>query len=411
MDRVTTQSAVKTLTVVIPALNEEAAIGSTIARCLESRAEIKRSADLDEVEIIVVSDGSTDRTAEIARSFQEVQVIAFEKNRGYGAAIKEGFRRGTGSLVGFLDADGTCAPRYFAEMCRVAVQEEADIVVGSRLGPGSQMPRLRKLGNRAFAVLLGLLCGRRVTDTASGMRVIRRSALELLYPLPDRMHFTPSMSARALCNGLRIVEIPMPYEQRIGSSKLRLFDDGLRFLRTIIAGVLCYRPERLFLMGFKFFLLIGLFLAAYPAEFYWEHGWIEEWMIYRFVVCFLLGLSGFLLLCATALAHRMAVFGPQRRDGVSFWPPVVSRMFEGKQLALFVAVAVILSLAVLRPGIVEYFRTAHITLHWSRVIVGAFGLMLAFQALVTGVLMQVLAIWRAQQRPCRGSADMTAGEA
>src|SRR5438270_11299898 len=98
----------RTLTVVIPALNEEEAIGSTIRRCLDARDEIKRAAGLDDVELIVVSDGSTDRTVEIARGFHDVEVIVFEKNRGYGAAIKEGFRHGRGDLVGFVDADGTC---------------------------------------------------------------------------------------------------------------------------------------------------------------------------------------------------------------------------------------------------------------------------------------------------------------
>ena len=130
----------RTLTVVIPALNEEEAIGSTIQRCLNAREEIKFAAGLDDVELIVVSDGSTDRTAEIACGFEEVQVIVFEKNRGYGAAIKEGFRRGRGALVGFLDADGTCDPRYFAEMSRVACEEDADIVLGLGWGPSRRCP-------------------------------------------------------------------------------------------------------------------------------------------------------------------------------------------------------------------------------------------------------------------------------
>jgi glycosyltransferase involved in cell wall biosynthesis len=367
------------LTIVIPALNEEEAIAGTITRCLAAREQIERAAGLAGVEVIVVSDGSTDRTVEIARRFDEVKVIIFEENRGYGAAIKEGFRQGRGELVGFIDADGTCDPCYFAEMCRAAVQDEADVVLGSRMGPGSKMPWVRKLGNRFYAVLLGVLCGRRVTDTASGMRVIRRAALDLLYPLPDRLHFTPSMSARALLNGLRVVEVPMTYEERIGASKLSVLKDGSRFLHTIIEGVLCYRPERLFLMVFTAFLLFGLLLAMYPLEYYWHQRRVEEWMIYRFVACFLLGSAGFLLLCAAVLSNRMSALGPKRRDGDSFWMAVISNLFGVKPLATFIVVTLAVTFVLLWPGITEFATTGHVTLHWSRIIVGAFGLMLVPQ--------------------------------
>jgi glycosyltransferase involved in cell wall biosynthesis len=195
------------LTVVIPALNEEDAIGSTIERCLAAREEIVRESPVDRVEIIVVSDGSTDRTVEIARAFDEVRVIVFEKNRGYGAAIKKGFEEGTGQLVGFLDADGTCDPNHFATLCRAIVEDEASVALGSRMGPQSQMPRVRRLGNRIYALLLSALSNRVVSDTASGMRVIRRDALPQLYPLPDGLHFTPAMSARVIMDDrLKIVE-------------------------------------------------------------------------------------------------------------------------------------------------------------------------------------------------------------
>jgi len=164
-------SVADTLTIVIPALNEQDAIGDTISKCLEARPRIAEAVGLTHVEIIVVSDGSTDRTAEIAQGFMEVKVVVFEQNRGYGAAIKEGWKQGGGTLLGFLDADGTCDPRSFADMCRVAIDESADVVLGSRLGPDSKMPIIRRFGNRVYAFLLGLLCGRQTSDTASGMRV------------------------------------------------------------------------------------------------------------------------------------------------------------------------------------------------------------------------------------------------
>jgi glycosyltransferase involved in cell wall biosynthesis len=383
-----------TLTIVIPALNEEEAIGGTISRCLEARAMILREAGLDEMEIIVVSDGSTDRTSEIARGFESIKLIVFEKNRGYGAAIKEGFRAGKGDLLGFLDADGTCDPRYFGEMCRIALEDEADVVLGSRLGPQSKMPRIRRFGNRIFAFLLGVLSGRSVTDMASGMRVIRRSALDWLYPLPDRLHFTPSMSARALLNGLNIVEIPMNYEERIGESKLRVVRDGVEFLKTIFEGVLCYRPERMFFLSLVACVLLMVLLAAYPVEYYFHHRALSDWMIYRFAACSLLGSVAFLLLCAAVLAHRMAPLGPRRRSGDGFWSPILARLFSGAPLLTFLVLVVAASVAFVWPGIAEYVSTRHVSLHWSRLLAGSFGFLLALQAAITGVLLQVIAIWQ-----------------
>ncbi len=398
-------SASESLTIVIPALNEEEAIGSTVARSLEARRSIQEEAKLDTVEIIVVSDGSTDRTAEIARGFEDVRVIVFEENRGYGAAIKEGFRQGSGSMLAFLDADGTCDPQTFGRLCRAVIEQDADIALGSRLGPGSQMPAIRKLGNRVYAFLLGLLCGHAITDIASGMRVIRRGSLDILYPLPDGLHFTPAMSARALLNDLRVLEIPMSYEERIGTSKLSVVADGLRFLWAIVGGVLCYRPERLFLIGFTLCFLFSALLAAYPTEFYVKMGYVEEWMVYRFLACFLLGSAGYLLLCAGVLAHHMAYFGPRRHGGTRFWPALLARAFRGKLLGALTAGEVVLSVFLLWPGIVEYVTTGEVYLHWSRVVVGAFGLLIAFQSLVTGVLLQVVEVWKEQHAFSRESWD------
>ena len=99
---------------ITPARNEAAYIGYTL------RSVVKQTSP--PLRWVVVSDGSTDRTAaiaeEIGRREPSVSVIVFEENRGYGAAIKAGFECGTGDLVAFLDADGTCDPDYFAELCR-----------------------------------------------------------------------------------------------------------------------------------------------------------------------------------------------------------------------------------------------------------------------------------------------------
>lgn len=243
------------LSVVIPAYNEEGGIAEIIERVLSIRPGLA-DAGVNDLELIVVDDGSRDETADIAARYPNVRLIRHPVNRGYGAALKTGFSRAQGNLLGFLDADGTYPPDHFPDLCRVALAEEADLVIGSRMsGAESEMPLVRRVGNFIFANLVSLLGNHRVSDSSSGMRVIRREALPRLYPLPDGLNFTPVMSTRALHEKICWREVPIPYKERVGRSKLSVVRDGTRFLYTIIWTALNYNPVRV-LGG------IGLGLAA-----------------------------------------------------------------------------------------------------------------------------------------------------
>src|SRR5689334_1897184 len=130
------------LLIAIPALNEEKSIQSIIMRSLEARRHIMATSPVTQVDITVVSDGSTDRTVELARHYiDQIHLIVFESNRGYGAAIKEAWTQSDADLLGFLDADGTCDPTFFGDLCRTLVSEEADVVLGSRLNQASKIDR------------------------------------------------------------------------------------------------------------------------------------------------------------------------------------------------------------------------------------------------------------------------------
>jgi glycosyltransferase involved in cell wall biosynthesis len=237
------------LLIAIPALNEEGNIENIIQRCLVARDEIIEDSPISEVAITVVSDGSTDRTVELARRYtDQVKLIIFEKNQGYGAAIQQAWQETDADLLAFLDADGTCDPRFFANLARYLWSEDADVVLGCRLNDSTKMPPLRQAGNVFFAGLLTLLSSRRIRDTASGMRIVRREAFNRLRPLPSGMHFTPAMSARALLDRnakVKLIELDMPYHERVGDSKLKAGRDGLRFLWVITKTALVYRPVRL----------------------------------------------------------------------------------------------------------------------------------------------------------------------
>lgn len=254
-----------TLSIVIPAYNEEAGIAAIVQRVLAARPALARTGVAD-LELLVVDDGSRDRTAEMAAAIPGVRLLRHPQNRGYGAALKTGFHESRGELIGFLDADGTYPPEHFPDLCQLAL-DGCDLVVGSRMaGADSQMPPTRRLGNYFFATLLSLLARQRVTDSASGMRVFKRETLERIYPLPDGLNLTPVMSVRALHEGIRVAEVPIPYSERVGRSKLSVIRDGSIFLGSIVWTVLTYNPVRIFgllgMGGIAFMLLVGLALVA-----------------------------------------------------------------------------------------------------------------------------------------------------
>ncbi|MCB0116865.1 MAG: glycosyltransferase family 2 protein, partial [Caldilineaceae bacterium] len=121
-----------TLSVVIPALNEEDGIEEVVNRVLSAREGLAAEG-IDGLELIVVDDGSTDRTPQILGAIEDVRLIRHPVNRGYGAALKTGFAAATGEWIGFLDADGTYPPEHFPNLYAKAISEDADIVIGSRM--------------------------------------------------------------------------------------------------------------------------------------------------------------------------------------------------------------------------------------------------------------------------------------
>lgn len=387
-----------TLSIVIPALDEQEAIGQTIERCLAARPRIVAESPVGAVEIVVVSDGSSDRTEEIAKGFAEVTVLAFERNRGYGAAIKTGFAYARGEWVSFLDADGTCDPAFFAVLCRALDEQGADLALGSRMGSGSEMPRVRRIGNLLFAWILGLLSQTRVQDTASGMRVIRRAALPSLEPLPDGLHYTPAMTARVLLEGkLALVEVPMPYAERIGDSKLSVARDGLRFLVSIARAAAIYQPARPLLL-----VAAGLAAGAFvvgigPALFWLRRGVLEEWMIYRVLLALLLGTGVALFASAAVIGDQIASIAHGRPAAAAGVTGLLHRSLSRRAALAAAAALVGAALLVCLPGLVQYATLGEVAMHWSRAMLSALLVVLAMALVTTVFLSEMIDLIRAQR--------------
>lgn len=397
-----------TLSIVIPAYNEETGIAEIMNRVLSVREALK-SAGVEGFELLVVNDGSRDQTRkvaeEIAQQSPDVRVINHPVNRGYGAALKTGFAQARGDLIGFLDADGTYPPEHFPQLCQAAMVG-ADLVIGSRMaGAESKMPAVRRIGNWLFATLLSILGWQRVTDSASGMRVLKRSSLEKLYPLPDGLNLTPVMSTRAIHEGLKVVEVPIPYSERVGRSKLSALRDGTIFLQSMVWTVMAYNPVRILGMiglgGVAVALLVGLGLVIARLSGITTLG---PWGVMAVFFGMVSGVTGVgIFAFGATFNYLVSLFYEQPiRQGV-FGKPVFKKPLE-RNFGWMGAIALILGIVIAIISLVIGIGTDDILRMWFYLLGSALLILTGAQMVIYWLLMRVLA--ELSQRETRAQQDL-----
>lgn len=221
--------------VVIPAFNEGAGIGALVAE-LVAVARWR--------EVLVVDDGSSDDTAQQARS-AGARVVSHPYNKGNGAAVKTGIRQASGACVLIVDADGQHRPADAARL--VAHLDAYDLVVGAR-SPASQAGWARRAGNSSLNAIAGYLAGRPIPDLTSGFRAARRECLlEFLHLLPNGFS-TPTTTTLAFMKaGYSVHFEPIEAARRQGVSKIRLGPDGVSFLLILLKVITIFSPLRIFL--------------------------------------------------------------------------------------------------------------------------------------------------------------------
>ena len=240
------------LTVIVPAFNEEHGIPGVI----EWIQEAFRPSDVL-YEIVVVDDGSDDRTAQVAEA-SGARVLRHPSNRGYGEALKTGIRHAAHDRIAIIDADGSYPADQIPSLAgRLA---RADMVVGARTKSGAAIPLTRRPAKLFLTWLASYLTDSRIPDLNSGLRLFRRRlALEFLHILPSGFSFTTTITMAALNNGYVVEYVPVDYLKRTGTSKIRPIRDTLNFLILILRMTLLFRPMRIFIPISLFFFGLTLF--------------------------------------------------------------------------------------------------------------------------------------------------------
>jgi glycosyltransferase involved in cell wall biosynthesis len=231
----------------IPVYNEAGAVEATV----RTAHDVLTKAGV-EFEILVIDDGSTDRTAAVLAELHltAVRVIRHVRNQGYGAALKTGIRRTRGEILGMTDADGTYPVAALPQLLAALQDGQADMVVGARR-PGSKIPLTRRPAKAIVSWLANVLTGTRIPDVNSGMRVFRRDLAERFMSLyPQRFSFTITITLAALTNHYLVDFRPIDYYSRTGQSTLSRglsgFSNFLAFLGIVVRMVVHFRPLRFF---------------------------------------------------------------------------------------------------------------------------------------------------------------------
>ncbi len=228
-------------TVIIPAYNEEEGLPIVLEKIFRVLG--------DRYEVIVVDDGSQDRTSEVAMQFP-CRVLRHEVNRGKGEALKTAILAATTDRVIWIDADDTYPVEMIPRMLH-DLEERADMVCASRILGREKIPAFHRFGNRMFALMIRTLYGFNGRDPCTGLCALKREPLLKMGLTGRRFTIDSEIAMKAGRMGLRVRDYPITYGARVGRSKLSGIRDGARILGGIVRHLFWRPPARYGRAGFS----------------------------------------------------------------------------------------------------------------------------------------------------------------
>jgi len=269
----------KKVSVIIPVYNEENSIGTVVESVFQTLG--------GDVQVVVVDDGSTDKSA-MAAGEKGALVIRHPYNMGNGAAIKTGIRNSAGDVLVMMDADGQHRPEEIPRLLEHI--PEYDMVVGAR-GKDSQASLHRGLANRLYNALASYVSSFKVQDLTSGFRAVKKECAEqCIHLLPNRFSYPTTITLSLLKLGRSIKYAPIESNARKGKSKLKPAKDGIRFFLIIIKIATLFSPLRIFLPVSLALFLLGLGYYIYTFFMYHRFTNMSVLLFVTSIIIFMMGL-------------------------------------------------------------------------------------------------------------------------
>ena len=229
----------------MPVYNEQKAIEATLSQL----SRVKKNIEFD-VEIILINDGSNDRTEVILRklSQEDFLVIHHPRNLGYGAALKTGVRAAKYAYIAITDADNTYPNDRIPEFFHKVLEKDIDMMVGARTGKSVKISLIRKLAKWILTKTANYLANVKIPDINSGFRIMKKEVVKsYLKILPNGFSFTTTITLAMEINGFSVKYEPINYFGRKGKSKFKPIEDTLNFLQLIIRTILYFNPLKIFI--------------------------------------------------------------------------------------------------------------------------------------------------------------------
>lgn len=242
------------ISLIIPAYNEETGIARTLQSLLDHPLP-------NLLEIIVVDDGSTDKTAQIVSNFP-VRLVKHHVNKGYGAALKTGIRKASGNKVVLMDSDGQHDPSFLAGL--VEMLEDHEMVIGTR-SAGSYQVKSRLAGKRLIRWVGEYLVEQKLPDYNSGFRGFDRALIyDMLHLMPNGFSFSTTSTLAFLKAGYSIGTIPIEVKERQGrKSNVKFLKDGTKTIMLILRIIMLFNPLKIFLPASMLTFLAGVGYGVY----------------------------------------------------------------------------------------------------------------------------------------------------